>query len=165
MALFGNISITTSCIQELLRKGIPVSYFSKKGTYFSRLESTSHKNIFRLKKQIAMNDSDDFSLKFAKKIISAKINNQTVLLNRYDKNKITSELIDLMKKMKNMRKYKVEYFERNNTAYISNEPPIEECNYIVIFTILDSEKYTGSVSLDFNIIIETVTETTTESTT
>lgn len=101
VALFGNISITTPCIQELLRKGIPISYFSERGAYFGRLESTSHKNIFRLKKQIAMNNSDDFSLRLAKKFISAKINNQTVVLNRYDKNKITSEAIDLMKKMKN----------------------------------------------------------------
>ena len=52
VALFGNIGITTQCVRELLKMGIPVSYFSKNGAYYGRLESTGHKNIVRLKKQI-----------------------------------------------------------------------------------------------------------------
>ena len=48
-ALFGNISVTTPCTRELLKKGIPVNYFSEKGAYYGRLSSTRHTNIKRLK--------------------------------------------------------------------------------------------------------------------
>lgn len=48
VALFGNISVTTPCVKKLLENGIPVSYFSRKGAYFGRLESTRHTNIFRM---------------------------------------------------------------------------------------------------------------------
>lgn len=48
VALFGNISVTTPCVKKLLENGIPVSYFSRKGAYFRRLESTRHTNIFRM---------------------------------------------------------------------------------------------------------------------
>ncbi len=84
--LFGNISVTTPCVRELLKKGIPVNYFSEKGSYYGRLSSTQHKNIKRLKKQIYSSDSEQFCLMFAKKIISAKISNQTVVLRRYAAN-------------------------------------------------------------------------------
>ena len=87
VALFGNISVTTPCARAFLEKGIPVSYFSSKGAYFGRLESTGHKNIFRLKKQIYMSDSNEFSLELAKRIIKAKISNQLVVLRRYARGK------------------------------------------------------------------------------
>ncbi len=86
VALFGNISVTTQCVKKFLENGIPVSYFSKKGSYFGRLESTRHTNIFRLKKQIALTEDKNFSLSLAKKIIAAKINNQIVILRRYQRN-------------------------------------------------------------------------------
>ena len=86
VALFGNVSLTTQCVKKFLEKGIAVSYFSKKGSYFGRLESTRHSNIFRLKKQISLTDDENFSIHLAKKIIAAKVNNQIVLLRRYKRN-------------------------------------------------------------------------------
>lgn len=86
VALFGNISLTTPCVRELLKRGIPVSYFSTGGAYYGRLESTSHKNISRLKRQIFSSEDNNFSSELAKNIIKAKINNQLVLLRRYSRN-------------------------------------------------------------------------------
>lgn len=83
VALFGNVSITTPCVKKFLENGIAVSYFSKKGSYFGRLESTRHTNVFRLKKQIHLSDNLYFKLPIAQKMISAKINNQAVILTRY----------------------------------------------------------------------------------
>lgn len=85
VALFGNISVTTPCVKKFLENGIAVSYFSKKGAYFGRLESTRHTNIFRLKKQIHLSDNLHFKVPLAQKIISAKINNQAVVLARYER--------------------------------------------------------------------------------
>ncbi len=97
VALFGNVSITTPCVREFLKKGIGVSYFSKNGAYYGRLESTSHKNTERLKKQIYLSDDDAFALSFDKKIIRSKINNQIVVLRRYTKNNSTEEYIKDMR--------------------------------------------------------------------
>lgn len=83
VCLFGNVTVTAPCVKKLLENGIPVSYFSKNGAYFGRLGSTRHCNIFRLKKQIYLSDDDEFSMNFSRKIISAKISNQTVILRRY----------------------------------------------------------------------------------
>lgn len=99
VALFGNINITTPCLQEFLKKGIPVSFFSSKGAYFGRLESTSNKDIKKLKKQIYLTDDEEFSLEFSKKIILAKINNQMVVLKRYGKNQI-GEILNEIKQLK-----------------------------------------------------------------
>lgn len=84
--LFGNIQMTSQSVRECLYKGIPISYFSEKGAYFGRLVSTSHTNIFKLKKQIYLSDDSNFSLQLSKKIIKAKIHNQIVILKRYIRN-------------------------------------------------------------------------------
>lgn len=100
VALFGNVSITTPCVRELLERGIPVSYFSGRGSYFGCLESTRHNNIGRLKQQIFLSENNDFSLKLAASIISAKIQNQLVLLRRYGRDS-PADLDDEIKMMRN----------------------------------------------------------------
>ena len=86
ITIFGNSSITTPCLQECLRRGICVNYFSGKGAYYGRLTSTRHVNGERLKRQIYACDDTAFRLSLAKKIISAKIQNQSVVLHRYVRN-------------------------------------------------------------------------------
>ena len=81
--MLGKSQISTQCICEFLERGIPVSYLSKTGKYFGRLESTSHRNIKREKIQISQTENEDYSLKISKKFISGKINNQIVLLRKY----------------------------------------------------------------------------------
>lgn len=86
VAIFGNTLITPSAVKELLKRGIPVGWFSGRGEYFGRLDSTVHKNIQRLKKQIYLSDNEEFCTDFSKKILSAKISNQIIILKRYSKN-------------------------------------------------------------------------------
>ena len=81
--MLGKSQISTQCICEFLERGIPVSYLSKTGKYFGRLESTSHRNIKREKIQISQTENEDYSLKISKKFISGKINNQIVLFRKY----------------------------------------------------------------------------------
>lgn len=85
VGLFGNIHLTTPCVKECLERKIPVCYFSNSGYYFGKLESARNTNIFRLKKQIHASENKEFTLGFTKKIISAKIQNQHVLLHRYNR--------------------------------------------------------------------------------
>ncbi len=85
VALFGNVTITSACTAELLKRDIPVSYFSPKGAYFGRLHSTRNDNVFRLKKQIFLSEDAVFPLELSKRLVTAKINNQIILLKRYSR--------------------------------------------------------------------------------
>lgn len=82
ITILGKAQLTTQCTEECLRRGISVSYFSKGGVYFGRLTSTGHINAERQRKQSSLYDTE-FALQFAKKIISAKLRNQTVVAKRY----------------------------------------------------------------------------------
>ena len=86
ITIMGQSQMTTQCSEECMRRGIPVSYFSKGGKYFGRLISTGHVNVERQRKQCALYDTD-FAVTLAMKILSAKIKNQSVVLRRYEKSK------------------------------------------------------------------------------
>lgn len=89
ITIMGHAQMTTQCIQECLKRGIPVSYFSKKGSYFGRLHSTGHINAPRQRKQCALYETE-FAVKLAQSIISAKLKNQQVVLKRYEKSRQTA---------------------------------------------------------------------------
>lgn len=78
--------MTTQCVQECLKRGIPVSYYSKGGNYFGKLQSTGHVNAKRQCQQCTLYQSD-FAVELSKKIIQAKLKNQMVVLWRYSKSK------------------------------------------------------------------------------
>lgn len=83
--LYGNASMTKECSRILLQRGIPVTLLSKSGAFFGRLESTSHINILRQRAQFRRGDDPDFCLALAKGIVEAKVNNQIVILRRYNR--------------------------------------------------------------------------------
>lgn len=86
ITIMGQSQMTTQCSEECMKRGIPVSYFSKGGKYFGRLISTGHINVERQRKQCTLYDTD-FAATLAMKILSAKIRNQSVVLRRYEKSK------------------------------------------------------------------------------
>lgn len=86
ISVFGNSSLTTPCLQYLMETGIPVSFFSERGKYYGRIESTSHQNVEVLKKQFEVFDDENFMLKMGRKLVIAKIHNQMILLKRYTGN-------------------------------------------------------------------------------
>lgn len=86
ITIMGQSQMTTQCSEECMRRGIPVSYFSKGGKYFGRLISTGHVNVEQPKKTSSTLVTD-FAVTLAMKILSAKIKNQSVVLRRYEKSK------------------------------------------------------------------------------
>lgn len=42
VVIFGGIQLSTTCMHNLLSKGIHLTFLSKTGSYFGRLESTSN---------------------------------------------------------------------------------------------------------------------------
>lgn len=95
ISIFGNSSITTSCIQSLLMSKTPVCFFSGKGRYYGRLHGIEAERIDVLKKQIDAFSDDAFATAISVRIIAAKIHNQQIVLSRYAKatgKKVESEL-------------------------------------------------------------------------
>lgn len=98
ITIMGRSEMTTPCVEKCLLEGIVVTYMSKGGSYFGRLNSTGHVNVSRQRQQCALYETD-FSLKLSKKIIYAKIKNQIVVLSRYGKSK-TADVEQEIKMMK-----------------------------------------------------------------
>ena len=99
ITITGNVGITSSVIRGCLSKGITISFLSKGGSYFGYLESSMHVNAKRQRMQAELYKTD-FAVALAKKIMRAKIQNQLVVLRRYDRTKKDETVnIDKQKQM------------------------------------------------------------------
>ena len=49
--VFGKVQITTQCIEECLKRGVNILYYSTNGAYYGRLISTNHVNVQRQRLQ------------------------------------------------------------------------------------------------------------------
>lgn len=108
--IFGNIQVSTQSIHKLLSKGINITYLSKRGYNFGRLENTNKVNIERQRLQFRQSEDMFYSLEISKEFIKGKIKNQrTVLLraNKYLQNEVIKENINIMKRYI----VKIEYVE------------------------------------------------------
>lgn len=86
ISVFGKVQLTTQCIQECLKRGVNVSFYSLNGSYYGRLISTSHVNVQRQRMQAALDKNIGFKIQFSKQITDAKVRNQIVILRRYARN-------------------------------------------------------------------------------
>lgn len=96
--VFGTCQITTQCLQICMGKNIPVLYYSKSGNYFGRTQPMGHINVERQRKQAAFAGTDT-ALEMARKLITAKIHNQMVVMKRYAK----SRFVDIEMQCRQMR--------------------------------------------------------------
>lgn len=80
--IHGRSQMTTQAVEECLERGIPVSFYSQ-GGYCGRLVPLETVNVNRQRMQFEMTQNQEFCNALAKRIISAKIHNQRVILCRY----------------------------------------------------------------------------------
>ena len=85
LTLIDSVQVSSQAMVELLRLGVPVTWLSRSGYFFGRLESTRHVNVFRQERQVLMKGSG-FYLRMGRKVIAAKVHNQLTLLRRYNRN-------------------------------------------------------------------------------
>lgn len=99
--VFGKVQLTTQCMEECLKRGINVIFYSINGAYFGRLISTNHVNVQRQRQQAALGENEIFKIEFSKRIIEAKIKNQIVILRRYARERSIDihRTVDLMQSM------------------------------------------------------------------
>lgn len=103
ITVMGHAQLTNACILECFKKSIPISFFTKGGKYYGKLQNPNCVNAQRQRLQSSLYDTV-FALELAKRIITAKIRNQIVVLRRYEKSQelAESECIGQMKKCRKM---------------------------------------------------------------
>ena len=94
IVVFGNVELTISCIQNILKNGIPITFLSNDGDYFGSLEPTNHVDIKRQKLQFKKSEDKEFCLAISKIFIKAKIKNQRALL--FKENIAAKEILPLI---------------------------------------------------------------------
>lgn len=90
LVLMDGVQLSSAAITELLRLGIPVTWFSTQGRFCGRLETTKDVDVFKQQQQILAIDAP-FSLEVARLMITAKIHNQLTLIRRYRRNNLEHE--------------------------------------------------------------------------
>ena len=87
ISIYARVVLTTQCIEFCLSNNIRVGFFSSSGTYKGCLSPIENCNTSRLRKQIELSDDAEFSLQLSKRIVCAKIINQSVIIRRHSQSK------------------------------------------------------------------------------
>lgn len=100
VSLFGNINISVPAMQMFMKNKIPVTLYSRSGSYFGRIMPNENCNIIRQRKQFKLSGETEFSLELSKRIIRAKVNNQRVVLKRYKPRAGSEEVDNIVEQIK-----------------------------------------------------------------
>ena len=97
VVVMGNVYLTTPCLQELMGREIPVTWHSFGGWFYGHTTSNGHKNVELRTAQYRASFDDATCLRFARGLVSAKIQNCRTLLRRNWKRPDSSQpvLVDL----------------------------------------------------------------------
>ena len=82
VALFGNVSITTSALTALLEREIPIAFHSFNGWFQGLAHGVGHRNVEVRTAQYRRSFDADFCMRFSKGLVAAKIFNQRTMLRR-----------------------------------------------------------------------------------
>ncbi|MGH8474803.1 MAG: CRISPR-associated endonuclease Cas4g/Cas1g [Methylococcales bacterium] len=82
VVVMGNVYITTPCLQELMKRDIPVSWHSHGGWFFGHTVGTGHKNVELRTAQYKASFEQHTCLAIARGLVRAKIQNCRTLLRR-----------------------------------------------------------------------------------
>ena len=80
--VMGNIQLSTQAIQTLCELDVPICYFSQGGWFYGITRGLNVKNIFLRKAQFRLAEEEWFALAFARRLVSGKIRNQRIMLQR-----------------------------------------------------------------------------------
>ena len=97
VVVMGNVYLTTPTLHELMWRGIPVTWHSYGGWFFGHTVGNGHKNVELRTAQYRASFDESTCLKFARGLVSAKIQNCRTLLRRNWKRAESSNpvLVDL----------------------------------------------------------------------
>jgi len=73
LVLMGNVYVTTPCLNELMRREIPITWHSYGGWFFGHSIGTGHKNVELRTAQYKASFDEQISLRIAKILVNTKI--------------------------------------------------------------------------------------------
>ncbi|NYZ13539.1 CRISPR-associated endonuclease Cas1 [Azospirillum sp. RWY-5-1] len=82
IAAFGNVSVTTPLLHELMRREVPVTWHTHGGWFLGHTVGTGHGNVELRTAQYRASFDPAFCLRLARGIVEAKIRNARTLLRR-----------------------------------------------------------------------------------
>jgi CRISPR-associated protein Cas1 len=82
LVLLGNISITTPVVHELMRREIPISWYSYGGWFLGHTHGTGHKNVELRTAQYRASFDPAMCLTLARGLVAAKLRNGRTQLRR-----------------------------------------------------------------------------------
>jgi CRISPR-associated endonuclease Cas1/CRISPR-associated protein Cas4 len=82
LVLMGNVYVTTPCMQELMSRGIPITWMSYGGWFMGHTIGTGHKNVELRTAQYRESFDEAHCLRLAKGLVEAKILNGRTFLRR-----------------------------------------------------------------------------------
>ena len=82
LVLFGNVSLTTPALHELLRREIPIAWHSHGGWFLGMTQGMGHKNVELRTAQYRASFDEQRCLELARCFVAAKIRNCRTLLRR-----------------------------------------------------------------------------------
>lgn len=82
VVLMGNVAITTPAVHELMRREIPISWFSYGGWFLGHSAGIGHKNVELRTAQYRASFDPAFCLALARGLVEAKLRNCRTLLRR-----------------------------------------------------------------------------------
>lgn len=82
VVLMGNVYVTAPCLQELMRRDIPVSWHSYGGWFYGHSIGNGHKNVELRTAQYRASFSDATCLRIARGLVETKIANCRIQLRR-----------------------------------------------------------------------------------
>jgi len=80
--LFGNVQVSTQALRELVRRGVPICYFSFGGWFQAITTDLTHKNVELRIRQYEVAQDPTRRLQMARAFIAGKIQNGRTLLRR-----------------------------------------------------------------------------------
>ncbi|UOD33957.1 CRISPR-associated endonuclease Cas1 [Deferribacteraceae bacterium V6Fe1] len=102
--IMGNISISTQAIKHLLKNKIDVVFTTYSGQYLGRLVPELGKNIILRRLQIQKLSITKHKIKFARAIVSAKLENSISTLRKLNYYHKSAEVSHILNKLVTMRK-------------------------------------------------------------
>lgn len=82
LVVMGNVYVTTPTLQELMRRQVPVSWYSYGGWFLGHSIGTGHKNVELRTAQYRGSFDDQVCLRISKSLVRAKILNCRTLMRR-----------------------------------------------------------------------------------
>ena len=93
--VFGNVQVTTGALSALVKRNVPVAYFSRGGWLDAVVTGMTHKNVELRREQYRAADDAPRCLGFARSIVNGKIRNARTLLRRNAKGDVSAALREL----------------------------------------------------------------------